>query len=178
MYFIFKSSNCRILKLSIAMLITHFWTELNQQALTTVIFDEYPFRFREDKGIKQIFDPVRRKYVALTPEEWVRQHILHYLIGKGYPASLIAIERGIDVNGTAKRFDIVVYSRDSEPLILIECKSQEESLDHHVVMQAVGYNLSVRAQYLWLTNGTHTYFIRLSDGKVLDEVIPFHSASL
>ena len=123
--------------------------------------------------MKTIFDPVRKKYVALTPEEWVRQHILHYLLEKGYPASLIAIERGIDVNGTSKRFDIVVYSRDSVPYMLIECKAQEEALDHKVVMQAIGYNLTIKAQFLWLTNGTHTYFIRLSDGKVLDEVIPF-----
>ncbi len=141
--------------------------------MTTVVFEDYDFRFKEEKGLKLIFDPVRKKHVALTPEEWVRQHILHYLLSKGYPASLIAIERGIDVNGTAKRFDIVVYGRDSEPHILIECKAQEEALDHKVVMQAVGYNLSVKAQYLWLTNGTHTYLIRLSDGKVMDEVMNF-----
>ena len=120
-----------------------------------------------------IFDPVRRKYVALTPEEWVRQHILHYLMDKGYPASLIAIERGIEVNGLLRRFDIVVYDRDTKPLILVECKAQEEALDHHVVMQAIAYNLTVKAKYLWLTNGTHTYFIRLSDGAVLDEVPAF-----
>ena len=138
--------------------------------MTKVVFADYDFRFKEEKGLRLIFDPVRRKYIALTPEEWVRQHIIHYLLGKGYPASLMAIERGIDVNGTAKRFDIVVYGRDSLPLMLIECKAQSEPLDHQVVMQAVGYNLSIRAQYLWLTNGTHTYFIRLSDGQVLDEV--------
>lgn len=120
-----------------------------------------------------IFDPVRRKYVALTPEEWVRQHIIHYLRDRGYPASLIAIERGIEVNGLMRRFDIVVYDRDTLPLILVECKAQEEPLDHKVVMQAVAYNLTVRAKYLWLTNGTHTYFIRLSDGEVLDEVVTF-----
>lgn len=127
--------------------------------------------------MKMIFDPVRRKYVALTPEEWVRQHILHYLLEHGYPSSLIAIERGIEVNGLMRRFDIVVYGRDTQPLILVECKAQEEALDHHVVMQAVAYNLTVQARYLWLTNGTHTYFIRLSDGEVLDEVLSFEAVS-
>jgi hypothetical protein len=81
-------------------------------------------RRRRASGL--IFDPVRRKYVVLTPK-WVRQHIIHYLLGKGYPPSLMAIERGIDVNGTAKRFDIVVYGRDTLPLILIECKSAERT---------------------------------------------------
>lgn len=123
-----------------------------------------------------IFDPVRKKYVALTPEEWVRQHILHYLLERGYPASLIAIERGIAVNGLTRRFDIVVYRRDAQPLILVECKAQEEALDHKVVMQAIAYNLTVQARYLWLTNGTHTYFIRLSDGEVLDEVVSFDAS--
>jgi hypothetical protein len=141
--------------------------------LTKVVFEEYSFRFKEDKGQKQIFDPVRKKYVSLTPEEWVRQHILQYLLAKGYPASLIAIERGIEVNGTQKRFDVVVYGRDSEPLMLAECKAQGESLGQNVLMQILGYNLSVRARYFWMTNGLHNYFIRLSDGKVLDEVIPF-----
>lgn len=120
-----------------------------------------------------IFDPVRKKYVALTPEEWVRQHILHYLLELGYPASLIAIERAIEVNGQVRRFDVVVYDRDAKPLILVECKAQSESLDHTVVMQAIAYNLTVKAKYLWLTNGAHTYFIRLSDGTVLGEVVRF-----
>ncbi|MBS1593403.1 MAG: type I restriction enzyme HsdR N-terminal domain-containing protein [Bacteroidetes bacterium] len=120
-----------------------------------------------------IFDPIRKKYVALTPEEWVRQHILHYLLELGYPSSLMAIERAIEVNGLLRRFDVVVYDRDAQPLILVECKAQSESLDHTVVMQAIAYNLTVKARYLWLTNGTHTYFIRLSDGTVLGEVVRF-----
>ena len=138
--------------------------------MTKVVFEEYDFRFKEDKGQKQIFDPVRKKYVVLTPEEWVRQHILQYLLAKSYPASLIAIERGIDVNGASKRFDIVVYGRDSEPLILVECKAQDEPLAQNVLMQILGYNLSVKAKYFWITNGLHNYFIRLSDGKVMEEV--------
>jgi hypothetical protein len=126
---------------------------------------------REENRVRQIFDPVRKKYVALTPEEWVRQHVLHYLLGMGYSAALIAVEREIDVNGTRKRFDIVVYDRDSKPLIIVECKAQGEAIGQNVVMQIASYNLSLRAQYFWITNGEENYFIRLSDGVVMGEVI-------
>jgi hypothetical protein len=139
--------------------------------LTKVVFGEYDFRFREENGIRQLFDPVRRKYVSLTPEEWVRQHVLHYLLGRGYATSLIAIERGIEVNGTQKRFDIVVYDRDSKPLIIVECKAQNEPINQQVIMQIAAYNLALKAKYFWLTNGEVNYFIRLSDGIILDEVL-------
>jgi hypothetical protein len=139
--------------------------------LTKVEFGEYDFRFREEKGVKQVFDPVRKKYVSLTPEEWVRQHVLHYLLAKGYPGSLIAIERGIEVNDTLKRFDVVVYDRDSKPLIIVECKAQNEAINQNVLMQIAGYNLTLKAQYFWLTNGESNYFIRLADGAMMEAVL-------
>jgi hypothetical protein len=135
-----------------------------------VVFGEYDFRFREDKGLKQLFDPVRKKHVSLTPEEWVRQHVLHYLLSKGYPASLIAIERGIEVNDTQKRFDIVVYDRNAMPLIIVECKAQDEPINQNVIMQIAAYNLKLKARYFWMTNGEVNYFIRLSDGVILEEI--------
>ena len=139
--------------------------------MTKVVFGEYDFRFREENGIKQLFDPVRKKYVSLTPEEWVRQHVLHYLLSKEYATSLIAIERGIEVNGTQKRFDIVVYDRDSKPLIIVECKAQGEPINQQVIMQIAAYNLKLKAKYFWLTNGESNYFIRLNDGQVMEEVV-------
>lgn len=139
--------------------------------MTKVEFGEYDFRFREEKGVKQVFDPVRKKYVSLTPEEWVRQHVLHYLLAKGYPGSLIAIERGIEVNDTLKRFDVVVYDRDSKPLIIVECKAQNEAINQNVLMQIAGYNLTLKAQYFWLTNGESNYFIRLADGAMMEAVL-------
>lgn len=143
--------------------------------MTKVVFEQYDFRFREENGVKQIFDPVRKKYVSLTPEEWVRQHVIHYLLSKGYPASLIAIERGIEVNDTQKRFDVVVYDRDTKPLIIVECKAQNEKIDQQVYMQIAAYNLNLKAKFFWLTNGEVSYFIRLSDSVVLEEVIGFNS---
>lgn len=145
------------------------------RALTKVVFGNYDFRFREEKAQKQVFDPVRKKYVPLTPEEWVRQHILHYLLSSGYPAALIAIERGIEVNGTQKRFDIVVFDRDSKPLIIVECKAQTEKVGQNVLMQIAGYNLRLKAKYFWISNGELNYFIRLADMAVLDEVLTFSS---
>jgi len=174
LYFIFKFSNCRIFKFSFVLLITQFRAELNEHPLTKVVFGEYDFRFCEENGTKQLFDPVRKKYVTLTPEEWVRQHVLHYLLSKGYPASLIAIERGIDVNGTQKRFDIVVYDRDSKPLIIVECKAQNEKINQQVIMQIASYNLILKAKYFWLTNGGENYFIRLIDGELMNEVPNFN----
>ena len=139
--------------------------------MTRVDFAEYAFRMREENRIRQIFDPVRKKYVALTPEEWVRQHVLHYLIGIGYSAALIAVEREIDVNDTRKRFDIVVYDQDTKPLIIVECKAQGEPISQNVLMQIAAYNLSLKARYFWLSNGEENYFIRLSDGEVMERVI-------
>ena len=139
--------------------------------MTKIEFAEYAFRFREESGVKQIFDPVRKKYVSLSPEEWVRQHVLHYLLEKNYSASLIAVEREISVNDVQKRFDIVVYDRDTRPLIIVECKAQGEPLGRNVLMQISAYNLSLKGQYFWLTNGEDNYFIRLSDGAILDEII-------
>ncbi len=139
--------------------------------MTKVEFAEYAFRFKEKGGIRQIFDPVRKKYVALTPEEWVRQHVLNYLLEKKYSSSLIAVEREIDVNDTRRRFDIVIYDRDTKPLIIVECKAQGEAIGQNIVMQISSYNLSLKAQYFWLTNGEDNYFIRLSDGVMMDEII-------
>lgn len=142
--------------------------------MTKVEFGQYNFRLSQQEGQKLVFDPVRKKHVSLTPEEWVRQHVIHFLLGKGYPASLIAIERGIDVNGTQKRFDIVVYDRDSKPLIIVECKAQSESINQRTLMQVMGYNLTLKAQYFWLTNGTENYFLRLSNGEVMSNVPDFN----
>ena len=143
--------------------------------MTKVSFADYNFQFKNEQGLKQIFDPVRKKYIALTPEEWVRQHIIHYLLALGYSPALIAVERGITVNGSQKRFDIVVFGQDSKPLIIVECKAEGEPLNHAVMMQVAGYNLSLQAQYFWLSNGAQNYFVRLHDGVVMDSIPKFKS---
>jgi type I site-specific restriction endonuclease len=101
-----------------------------------------------------IFDVIRKKFVLITPEEWVRQHFVHFLVNHyKYPRSMIRLEGGLKYNALNKRSDIVVYSRDAKPWMLIECKAPEVPLDQSVLDQAAQYNLILKAPYLVATNG-------------------------
>jgi len=101
-----------------------------------------------------IFDFIRKKWLVLTPEEWVRQHTLNYLVTeKKFPASSISIEKELILNDIKKRYDIVVYNRDLKPYLIIECKAPYIELDRLVVEQALRYNLTIKAELLMITNG-------------------------
>ncbi len=105
-----------------------------------------------------IFDEVRKQWVLLTPEEWVRQNFLQYLIQvKKYPASLIAVEKEIFLNDLKKRFDIVVYDKNTRPWMLIECKEMNVVLNKSVLNQVLRYNINLQVPYLVLTNGSYCY---------------------
>ena len=109
-------------------------------------------------GKKMVFDPIRRKWLVLTPEEHVRQYILQYLMGSlHYPAALISVEKTILVNNLVKRFDIVVYNREHKPWMLVECKAPEVSVTEATLLQALRYNNTVGCAYWLLTNGHQTY---------------------
>ena len=141
--------------------------------MTKVEFGQYDFKVKEQDNKKFIFDIARKKWVFLTPEEWVRQHILHYLIhDKKYPASLIAVERGIELNGTQKRFDLVVFSNSGQAKMIIECKAPEEALNEKVFEQIARYNLSLKVDYLWVTNGALNFVSKLIGGLELLEIVP------
>jgi type I restriction and modification enzyme subunit R-like protein len=141
--------------------------------MTKVEFGQYDFKVKEEDNKKLIFDIARKKWVSLSPEEWVRQHILHYLIhDKKYPVSLIAVERGIELNGTQKRFDLVIFSNTGKPKMIIECKAPEEALNEKVFEQIARYNLSLKVDYLWVTNGTLNYVSKLIGGIELLEEVP------
>jgi hypothetical protein len=141
--------------------------------MTKVEFGKYDFKVKEVDNKKFIFDIARKKWVFLTPEEWVRQHILHYLVyDKNYPTSLIAVERGIDLNGTQKRFDLVIFSNTGKPKMIIECKAPEEPLNEKVFEQIARYNLSLKVDYLWVTNGTLNYMSKLIGRIELLETVP------
>src|SRR3954462_5571178 len=104
-----------------------------------------------------VFDAIRRKYVALTPEEKVRQHIIRYLIEeKQVPPSLISVEKALKVNELSRRTDVVVYSNTLKPLLLAECKSENVEITQKVFDQAARYNLSLDVKYFVLTNGLQT----------------------
>jgi hypothetical protein len=115
---------------------------------------EFQFRYRKNGIREEIFDVSRRRYVALTPEEWVRQNFLMYLnLHLEFPLSLIAVEKKILVNRMPKRFDIVVFLNNGYPKMLIECKSPFVQITQDVLDQAGRYNLTLNVPYLCVTNG-------------------------
>lgn len=111
-------------------------------------------KVKEKDGKPVIFDPVRRKYVALTPEEWVRQHFVNYLVtNKGYPKELLANEVPVKLNGTAKRCDTVAYNRFLAPLMIVEYKAPTIEITSAVFDQIVRYNMVLHVRYLTVSNG-------------------------
>ena len=121
------------------------------QNLNLPAFD-YPLKSNENKTL--IFDIIRKKYVVLTPEEWVRQHFVNYLISvKNYPVSLIAIEKQIQLHKVTKRFDILIFSNIGKPYILIECKATNVQIGQNTFDQIARYNSEIDAEFLIVTNG-------------------------
>jgi predicted type IV restriction endonuclease len=125
-------------------------------------FPSYTFRFKNSENKVSIFDAIRKKFIILTPEEWVRQHVVQYLLEeKKYPKSLINVEKVLHVNGLRKRYDIVVFNPDGSIFILIECKAPEIKTAQSTFDQIAQYNMSLKAQYLMVTNGLNHYFCRM-----------------
>ena len=122
-------------------------------------FKRYPFTLKNRENKLYIFDVVRKKDILITPEEWVRQHCIQYLIQeKNYPLSLINVEKKLKVYGRYKRYDIIVYTPQGEVTLLVECKAPHITIDQEVFDQIARYNLSANSQYLMVTNGlTHIY---------------------
>ncbi|MBP5189374.1 MAG: type I restriction enzyme HsdR N-terminal domain-containing protein [Bacteroidales bacterium] len=113
-----------------------------------------------------IFDPVRRRWVKLTPEEWVRQQTIEILNERyGYPLHLMQVEAAITLGGLTKRCDIVVYDRDVRPWMIVECKKEEVALTQKVVDQACRYNLVLQVPYLLLTNGRQQLCLQVDAGS-------------
>lgn len=112
----------------------------------------------------QVFDELRKKFVVLTPEEWVRQHFIHYLIKElGYSAGLIAVEMLVKVNGLSQRADIVLYDKRGRARIIVECKAPEVPVTRAVFNQAARYNTQLKVDFLIVTNGLQHYCARLMD---------------
>ena len=125
-------------------------------------FPTYSFRFKNSENKVSIFDSVRKKFILLTPEEWVRQHVVEFLlVEKKYPKSLINVEKIVKVNRMNKRYDIVVFNPDGSIFLLIECKAPEIKIDQKTFDQIARYNLSLNAQYLMVTNGLNHYFCQM-----------------
>ncbi|MGE4586780.1 MAG: type I restriction enzyme HsdR N-terminal domain-containing protein [Mangrovibacterium sp.] len=122
----------------------------------------YSFRIREEKGKTCIFDEIRKKYVALTPEEWVRQHFIFYLSrDKNYPASLMVVERAVRVNRNLLRADLLVCSRNGCPLLVAEFKAPSVKVSQAAFDQLARYNMKLRVPYLVVSNGICHYCCRI-----------------
>jgi hypothetical protein len=121
-------------------------------------FPSFEFRIEKVNDKLVIFDILRKKSVALTPEEWVRQHMVRYLIEvKGYPKSMINIESGLKYDKLRKRADILVYDNQACPFLVVECKSPQIRLDNSVLHQVAAYSKSLKAKYIGVSNGLNHY---------------------
>lgn len=131
--------------------------------MKTLNLPEFQFRIQQRDDKRMIFDLLRRKYVVLTPEEWVRQNFIVYLIRiKGYPQSLIAVESSLRLGRMVKRADVVVYDNMATPLAIVECKAPEVAIDAGVFDQIIRYNMALNVKYIMLTNGMVHYCCQLN----------------
>ncbi len=125
-------------------------------------FPAYTFRFKNSENKVHIFDVIRKKFVVLQPEEWVRQHLVHYLItNKKYPISLINVEKQLTINGLKKRYDVIVFNTDGSINILCECKAPEIKITQTTFDQIARYNMNLKANYLMITNGLEHFYCKM-----------------
>ena len=137
---------------------------------------DYPvhqFRMKKENNREMIFDELRKTWLKLTPEEWVRQNFIRYLIHtKKYPSSLVALEKKIMVGEMVRRFDILVFSREHQPWMMVECKSTAVQLTEDVLGQALRYNIAMPVRYLVITNGVNCMAFKKQEMQLvpLDEM--------
>ncbi|AXG74591.1 restriction endonuclease subunit R [Flavobacterium arcticum] len=125
-------------------------------------FPDYTFRFKNSENKVAIFDEIRKKFIVLTPEEWVRQHVVRLLLeNRQYPKSYVNVEKVIKINGLTKRYDVVVFQPNGEIFLLIECKAPNVAISQNTFDQIARYNMVAKAQYMMVTNGLNHYFCQM-----------------
>jgi hypothetical protein len=125
-------------------------------------FPQFEYRFKSTENKVSIFDVIRKKFIVLQPEEWVRQHCVHYLINeKKYPKSLINVEKELNINGLKKRYDIVIFNSNGSILLIVECKSYDITINQDTFDQIARYNLALNAEFLMVTNGINHYYCQM-----------------
>jgi hypothetical protein len=131
-------------------------------------YPPYQPKIKTETEKEYIFDAIRKRWVLLTPEEWVRQNFLQYMIQvKKYPASLIAVEKEIELGDLKKRFDIVLY-KNEKPWMIIECKETTVALDRRVLDQVLRYNMSLKLPYMVITNGNYCYAFAVEENTLVE----------
>ncbi len=130
----------------------------NTNKTSVLNLPEASLSIKQNEGKQQVFDILRRRYVALTAEEWVRQHFIHYLIHyKGYPAALLGNEVPLKVGPLQKRCDSVLYGKDTKPVMILEYKASHISITQKAFDQICRYNITMRVPYLIVSNGLQHY---------------------
>jgi len=132
-----------------------------------ITYPQYSYKIKEEQGRELIFDTSRKIWVRLTPEEWVRQNFLQYLLQTMlYPGALIAVEKELQLGELKKRFDILVYDGNHLPWMMIECKSMEVQLDDKVLTQVLRYHIAIPVPYLVITNGSYCAAFEKAHGRL------------
>ncbi len=136
--------------------------------MINIAYPKFDFKIKQRDHKEIIYDEIRRSWFILTPEEWVRQNFIQYLIQtKKYPASLIAVEKEIAVGELRKRFDLVIYKND-QPWMIVECKQMDVKLSHNTISQVLAYNSKIQAKYIAVTNGNNTVLWQIELDKIID----------
>lgn len=154
---------------------SYYFCAMRFNELAILNLPKAPLQLKESGGKRMVFDSLRRKWVALTPEEWVRQHFIHYLCTyRGVPRGLLGVEVAFSMNGVNHRADVIVYGADATPLLVVECKAPEVSLSSNSLGQVVRYNSYFKAPFVAITNGLKHYAVEVcwdsGEYRVLDSV--------
>jgi hypothetical protein len=131
-------------------------------------FPKQQVKIRQQAGVNEVFDIIRKKWLRLSPEEWVRQNMIHYLLLKKYPSSLIAVEKEIKLGELMKLCDVVVYSRKSLPFMIIECKEMNVPLSEKTLEQILRYHITLPADYLIVTNGSYCFGFQKIENQFIE----------
>jgi hypothetical protein len=135
-----------------------------------IAYPKFDFKIKQRNNKEIIYDEIRHSWIVLTPEEWVRQNFIQYLLQtKKYPASLIAVEKEIAVGELRKRFDLVIY-KNAQPWMIVECKQMGVPLSHNTISQVLSYNSKIQAKYIAVTNGNNTVLWQIQLDKIIDAI--------
>lgn len=127
---------------------------------------EFDFKFKKENNKDYIFDVIRKKYIQLTPEEWVRQNLIHFLIKHlNYPAQLLGVEKQINVFNTIKRPDIIVFDKKLKPIMIVECKNTKVKISQQAFNQTVNYYLELKPKYFILSNGINHFCCKIENNS-------------
>lgn len=143
--------------------------------MVKVEFPSPKFRIKKEGDKEFVLDEIRKQWVRLTPEEWVRQNFIRFLVEKkGYPSALLGIEKELEIGELKKRFDLLVYNQQHQPSVMVECKAMDVELSDATIAQLLRYHSAIPVPFLYITNGTYTYGWKKVNGEFIStDSIPF-----